>query len=228
MPEAPHFDRVNVRGRLHSLSIKELTKVAEELWVATVEAVSVAGVDLCVGRSVVELTVATHNLFDTPRVCIPARVNPFHTETGDCNVLAGCTVDLAAGEAKAMLDIPTHGKADGKGERYNVWMGRHALSSGAVSGDAHNVLVKITEPALSAGVASACETDGLQFGMLNFRVTFGRVQVGSVTVGCVTSKGRARADSGCTVASCFEAARRESEGAEAALHQAGFRIEGRW
>lgn len=67
MPETPHLDRVNSPEDLRSLSIKELKKVAEELRAETVDAVSVTGGHLGAGLGVVELTVALHHVFDTPR-----------------------------------------------------------------------------------------------------------------------------------------------------------------
>ena len=67
MPETPHLDRVNSPEDLRNLSIKELKKVAEELRAETVDAVSVTGGHLGAGLGVVELTVALHHVFDTPR-----------------------------------------------------------------------------------------------------------------------------------------------------------------
>ena len=67
MPETPHLDRVKSPEDLRSLSVKELKKVAEELRAETVDAVSVTGGHLGAGLGVVELTVALHHVFDTPR-----------------------------------------------------------------------------------------------------------------------------------------------------------------
>jgi 1-deoxy-D-xylulose-5-phosphate synthase len=67
MPETPHLDRVNSPEDLRSLSVKELKRVAEELRAETIDAVSVTGGHLGAGLGVVELTVALHHVFDTPR-----------------------------------------------------------------------------------------------------------------------------------------------------------------
>ena len=67
MPETPHLDRVNSPEDLRSLSVKEVKKVAEELRAETIDAVSVTGGHLGAGLGVVELTVALHHVFDTPR-----------------------------------------------------------------------------------------------------------------------------------------------------------------
>ena len=67
MPDTPHLDRVNSPEDLRKLSVKELKKVAEELRAETIDAVSVTGGHLGAGLGVVELTVALHHVFDTPR-----------------------------------------------------------------------------------------------------------------------------------------------------------------
>ena len=67
MPETPHLDRVKSPEDLRSLSIKDLKKVAEELRAETVDAVSETGGHLGAGLGVVELTIALHHVFDTPR-----------------------------------------------------------------------------------------------------------------------------------------------------------------
>ena len=67
MPETPHLDRVKSPEDLRNLSIKDLKKVAEELRAETVDAVSVTGGHLGAGLGVVELTIALHHVFDTPR-----------------------------------------------------------------------------------------------------------------------------------------------------------------
>ncbi len=67
MPETPHLDRVLSPEDLRGLTTKELGKVAEELRAETIDAVSVTGGHLGAGLGVVELTVALHHVFDTPR-----------------------------------------------------------------------------------------------------------------------------------------------------------------
>ena len=67
MPDTPQLDRVNSPEDLRKLSVKELKKVAEELRAETIDAVSVTGGHLGAGLGVVELTVALHHVFDTPR-----------------------------------------------------------------------------------------------------------------------------------------------------------------
>ncbi len=66
-PKTPLLDRVNTPADLKSLSDRELRQVADELRAETISAVSVTGGHLGAGLGVVELTVAIHAVFDTPR-----------------------------------------------------------------------------------------------------------------------------------------------------------------
>src|SRR5579872_3068848 len=68
MPIAtPLLDQVKSPADTRGLSIVELKQLADELRAETVDAVSVTGVHLGPGLGVVELTVALHHTFDTPR-----------------------------------------------------------------------------------------------------------------------------------------------------------------
>ena len=66
-PQTPHLDRVTTPADLKRMSDAELKAVAEELRAETISAVSVTGGHLGAGLGVVELTVALHAVFDTPR-----------------------------------------------------------------------------------------------------------------------------------------------------------------
>jgi 1-deoxy-D-xylulose-5-phosphate synthase len=66
-PKTPLLDRVKTPADLKSLSDRELRQVADELRAETISAVSVTGGHLGAGLGVVELTVAIHAVFDTPR-----------------------------------------------------------------------------------------------------------------------------------------------------------------
>src|SRR6056297_1944327 len=66
-PNTPILDRVHVPADLKQLSDAELHKLADELRAETISAVSVTGGHLGAGLGVVELTVALHAVFDTPR-----------------------------------------------------------------------------------------------------------------------------------------------------------------
>ncbi len=65
--DTPLLDTVSSPADLRGLSIPELRQVADELRAETIEAVSTTGGHLGAGLGVVELTVALHAVFDTPR-----------------------------------------------------------------------------------------------------------------------------------------------------------------
>ena len=66
-PNTPLLDQVNLPSDLKQFSDAELHQIADELRAETVSAVSVTGGHLGAGLGVVELTVALHAVFDTPR-----------------------------------------------------------------------------------------------------------------------------------------------------------------
>jgi 1-deoxy-D-xylulose-5-phosphate synthase len=65
--KTPLLDRVNEPADLRNLEKGELSQLADELRQETVSAVSVTGGHLGAGLGVIELTVALHYVFDTPR-----------------------------------------------------------------------------------------------------------------------------------------------------------------
>lgn len=66
-PKTPLLDRVSLPSDLKGLNDRELRQLADELRAETISAVSVTGGHLGAGLGVVELTVALHAVFDTPR-----------------------------------------------------------------------------------------------------------------------------------------------------------------
>ena len=67
LPQTPLLDRVLTPADLRALPSSELRQLADELRAEMVSAVSVTGGHLGAGLGVVELTVALHYVFDTPR-----------------------------------------------------------------------------------------------------------------------------------------------------------------
>ncbi len=65
--KTPLLDQIRMPSDLRKFSEKDLGEVAAELRQETIDAVSVTGGHLGAGLGVVELTVALHYLFDTPR-----------------------------------------------------------------------------------------------------------------------------------------------------------------
>jgi 1-deoxy-D-xylulose-5-phosphate synthase len=66
-PKTPLLDRVSTPADLRRLERGQLPRLAEELRAETISAVSVTGGHLGAGLGVVELTVALHYVFETPR-----------------------------------------------------------------------------------------------------------------------------------------------------------------
>ncbi|MCV3269822.1 1-deoxy-D-xylulose-5-phosphate synthase [Roseobacter sinensis] len=66
-PHTPLLDTIRRPADMKSLSDRQLTQLARELRAETISAVSVTGGHLGAGLGVVELTVALHAVFDTPR-----------------------------------------------------------------------------------------------------------------------------------------------------------------
>ena len=66
-PKTPLLDKIAAPADLKGLSNRELTTLATELRQEVISAVSVTGGHLGAGLGVVELTVALHAVFDTPR-----------------------------------------------------------------------------------------------------------------------------------------------------------------
>ncbi|GFE49629.1 1-deoxy-D-xylulose-5-phosphate synthase [Roseobacter cerasinus] len=66
-PDTPLLDTIRRPADMKPLSDRQLTQLAQELRAETISAVSVTGGHLGAGLGVVELTVALHAVFDTPR-----------------------------------------------------------------------------------------------------------------------------------------------------------------
>ena len=67
LSKTPLLDRIKLPADLRKLDLKDLPQVADELRAELIDAVSVTGGHLGAGLGVVELTVALHYLFDTPK-----------------------------------------------------------------------------------------------------------------------------------------------------------------
>src|SRR6201994_4845197 len=65
--KTPLLDRVRYPADMRNFSLEQLRELADELRAETVDAVSVTGGHLGASLGVVELTVAIHAVFDTPR-----------------------------------------------------------------------------------------------------------------------------------------------------------------
>src|ERR1700755_3102749 len=66
-PHTPLLDTVNFPADTRKLSIPDLRQLADEVRAETIDAVSTTGGHLGSGLGVVELTVALHHVFETPK-----------------------------------------------------------------------------------------------------------------------------------------------------------------
>jgi 1-deoxy-D-xylulose-5-phosphate synthase len=67
MPKTPLLDTVKSPADIRSFSLAELKNLADEVRLETIDAVSTTGGHLGAGLGVVELTVALHHVFETPK-----------------------------------------------------------------------------------------------------------------------------------------------------------------
>jgi 1-deoxy-D-xylulose-5-phosphate synthase len=67
MPDTPLLDQVQFPADTRGFDISQLRQLADELRAETIDAVSVTGGHLGAGLGVVELTVALHHVFETPK-----------------------------------------------------------------------------------------------------------------------------------------------------------------
>ena len=67
MPDTPLLDQVHIPADTRGFDIPQLRQLADEVRAETIDAVSVTGGHLGAGLGVVELTVALHHVFETPK-----------------------------------------------------------------------------------------------------------------------------------------------------------------
>jgi len=67
MPDTPILDQVKFPADMRDFDIAQLKQLADEVRTETIDAVSVTGGHLGAGLGVVELTVALHHVFETPK-----------------------------------------------------------------------------------------------------------------------------------------------------------------
>ena len=67
MPDTPLLDTVSIPADMRDFDVARLKQLADEVRAETIDAVSVTGGHLGAGLGVVELTVALHHVFETPK-----------------------------------------------------------------------------------------------------------------------------------------------------------------
>ena len=152
----PLLDTVNYPADIRALERKQLRQLADELRAETIDAVSVTGGHLGAGLGVVELTVALHYVFDTPRDTLIWDVGhqsyPHKIVTGRRDRIR--TIRQGGG---------LYGFTKRAESEYDPFGAAHSstsISSGLgfavardLSGGDHNVVCVIGDGAMSAGMA---------------------------------------------------------------------------
>ncbi|WP_372338749.1 1-deoxy-D-xylulose-5-phosphate synthase [Mangrovibrevibacter kandeliae] len=156
MSQTPLLDRVRDPSDLRKLDEKELKQLADELRTDLIDAVSKTGGHLGAGLGVVELTVALHYVFDTPRDRVIWDVGH-----------QAYPHKLLTGRREAMRTIRQEGGLSGFAKRtesdYDPFGAGHSstsISAGLgmavardLSGGTNNVVAVIGDGAMSAGMA---------------------------------------------------------------------------
>ncbi len=155
-PSTPLLDRVHLPEDLKKVEDKDLPQLAEELRAEMIDAVSRTGGHLGAGLGVVELTIAIHKVFDTPKdklifdvghQCYPhkiltgrrERIRTLRQEGG----LSGFT-------RRAESEYDPFGAAHSS---TSISAGLGMAVAGELSGEPKNVIAVIGDGAMSAGMA---------------------------------------------------------------------------
>src|SRR5262249_19710123 len=144
----PILDTIHTPADLRRLDEKQLRQVADELRAETISAVAVTGGHLGAGLGVVELTVALHYLFDTPRdrliwdvghQAYPHKILTLRQGGG----LSGFT-------KRAESEYDCFGAAHSS---TSISAGLGMAVARDLAGQSHNVICVIGDGAMSAGMA---------------------------------------------------------------------------
>ena len=150
------LDRINSPSDLRGLKPQDLKQVVDELREETISAVSVTGGHLGAGLGVVELTVALHHVFDTPRDKLIWDVGhqayPHKILTGRRNRIR--TIRQGGGLSgftkRAESEYDPFGAAHSS---TSISAGLGMAVARDLRGQAHNVICVIGDGAMSAGMA---------------------------------------------------------------------------
>jgi 1-deoxy-D-xylulose-5-phosphate synthase len=152
----PLLDRVHTPVDLRALEDKDLPQLAAELRQETIDAVSVTGGHLGAGLGVVELTIALHHVFDTPRDRLIWDVGhqsyPHKILTGRRDRIR--TLRAAGGLSgfckRAESEYDTFGAGHSS---TSISAGLGMAVARDLAGAGHNVVAVIGDGAMSAGMA---------------------------------------------------------------------------
>ena len=156
----PLLDSVSDPADLRKIPEGELRQLADELREEMIDAVSTTGGHLGAGLGVVELTVAVHHVFDTPRdkliwdvshQCYPHKVLTGRQERTSrlCAKATGCA-GLRTREESGVRPVPHRPR--GHEHRASAWASAFPHRA-ALPAPANNVVAVIGDGAMSAGMA---------------------------------------------------------------------------
>ncbi|HYD44449.1 MAG TPA: 1-deoxy-D-xylulose-5-phosphate synthase N-terminal domain-containing protein, partial [Phenylobacterium sp.] len=175
MPVTPLLDKIASPADTRGLSVAELKQLAEELRAETIDAVSVTGGHLGAGLGVVELTVAIHHVYETPKDILIWDVGhqayPHKILTGRRDRIR----TLRQGGGLSGFTKRAESEYDPFGAAHASTSISAALGFGAArdaKGEDHSVVAVIGDGAMSAGMAyeamnKASETTGQLTVILN-------------------------------------------------------------
>src|SRR5262245_19339840 len=152
----PLLDTIKNPSDLRRLDEKQLRQVADELRAETISAVAVTGGHLGAGLGVVELTVALHYLFDTPRDRLIWDVGhqayPHKILTGRRDRIRTLRQGggLSGFTKRAESEYDCFGAAHSS---TSISAGLGMAVARDLSGQSHNVVCVIGDGAMSAGMA---------------------------------------------------------------------------
>jgi 1-deoxy-D-xylulose-5-phosphate synthase len=156
MTTTPLLDTVKSPADLRHLNERQLRQLADELRAETISAVAVTGGHLGAGLGVVELTVALHHVFDTPRdrliwdVGHQAYPHKILTERRDKIRTLRQGGGLSGFTKRAESEYDCFGAAHSS---TSISAGLGMAVARDLSGQAHNVVAVIGDGAMSAGMA---------------------------------------------------------------------------
>ncbi|KRE23741.1 1-deoxy-D-xylulose-5-phosphate synthase [Bosea sp. Root483D1] len=155
-PHTPLLDQVPDPAALRRLDDAQLRQLADELRAETIDAVSVTGGHLGAGLGVVELTVALHHVFDTPRDRVIWDVGH---QAYPHKILTGRRAEIRTLRQPGGLSGFTR-RAESEYDPFGAAHSSTSISAGLgmavgrdLAGKANNVIAVIGDGAMSAGMA---------------------------------------------------------------------------
>src|SRR5947207_11854441 len=154
--KTPLLDQVHTPDDLRRLDESQLRQFADELRQETIDAVSITGGHLVAGLGVVELTVALHYLFDTPRDRIlwdvghQAYPHKILTDRRDRIRTLRQGGGLSGFTKRAESDYDCFGAAHSS---TSISAGLGMAVARDLAGQSHNIISVIGDGAMSAGMA---------------------------------------------------------------------------